>query len=122
MYEYIWSEVMYRVVAANLRAGIHSVNPLCWGSHLRVPAHHHTNQMSVPFQHHLSDSQKHIWRPGAAHCLGGCRYEEKEEYSVSQNVLCSFHCCQTEARGYLLSYRGMTDIYCLFRGKIITIL
>ena len=81
---------MCRVLAANLRVGIHSVDPLCRRSHLRVPAHHHTNHMAFPFHHHLADPQKHIQGPGAAHLLGGCRYEEKQRVSCEANVCIAF--------------------------------
>lgn len=65
------------VVDAHLGAGVHSVHPLLGGSHLRVPAHHHPNQVAVPLHHHLSHPQKHVRRTRAARRLWGCREEEE---------------------------------------------
>ncbi len=70
-------------VVANLKAWVHSVDPLWRGSHFRVPAHHHSNHMAFPLHHDFSDPQKHIRRTRAAHCLGGYSEDWNRENSVT---------------------------------------
>lgn len=66
------------VVAAHLKAGINSLDPLLGGSELSVPAHHHPDHVPLPLHHHVPHPQENERGPRAANRLRGCRNKKNK--------------------------------------------